>query len=145
MDDFLLELCGSKLTDEQIRMMNPLKLAYIGDVVFELFIRTYVINVEKGNVNLLNKKSVKFVNAKSQSKIARNLEGILTEEEWTILKRGRNQKSLSPPKNSSIGDYKYATGLESLIGYLYLSGRKDRVKDIMLYAIKYINNDYKEL
>jgi ribonuclease-3 family protein len=136
MEKFIEELCGKKLNDEAVRMMSPVKLAYIGDAVFELYIRTYVINSNKGHVKDLNKDAVKFVSAVGQSKVARNLDKIITEEEMTILKRGRNQKSLSAPKNTSIGDYKYATGFESLLGYLFLMGNIDRIRTIIIEAIK---------
>ncbi|MBN2898659.1 MAG: Mini-ribonuclease 3 [Clostridia bacterium] len=145
MEAFLNDLCGGTLTEEQIRMMNPVKLAYIGDVVFELYVRMYVIHVEKRQVHLLNKKTVSFVNAGSQAKVARALETFLTEEEWTVLKRGRNQKSLSPPKNANIGDYKYATGFESLLGYLYLMGQTERVREIVLYAVKLLEGATNEV
>lgn len=138
MEAFLESLCGGTLTEEQIRMMNPVKLAYIGDVVYELYVRVYVIHVEKRGVNLLNKKTVSFVNASAQAKVARSLEEILTEKEWMILKRGRNQKSLSPPKNANIGDYKYATGFESLLGYLYLMGETERVREIVTHSVRLI-------
>jgi len=142
---FLNDLCGGTLSEEQVRMMNPVKLAYIGDVVFELYVRLYVIHVEKRSVNLLNKKTVSFVNATAQAKVAKSLEEILTEEEWMVLKRGRNQKSLKPPKNANIGDYKYATGFESLLGYLYLMGQTDRVREIVLHAIKLIEEPVDEV
>ncbi len=138
MEAFLNSLCGGTLTEEQVRMMNPVKLAYIGDVVYELYVRLYVIHVEKRGVNLLNKKTVSFVNAGAQAKVARSLEEILTEEEWMVLKRGRNQKSLTAPKNANIGDYKYATGFESLLGYLYLMGETDRVREIVMHAVQLI-------
>lgn len=144
METFLNDLCGGTLTEEEVRMMNPVKLAYIGDVVFELYVRLYVIHVEKRGVNLLNKKTVSFVNASAQAKVARSLESFLTENEWMILKRGRNQKSLSPPKNANIGDYKYATGFESLLGYLYLMGQTERVREIVLYSIRLIEGDAHE-
>lgn len=145
MEVFLNSLCGGTLTEEQVRMMNPVKLAYIGDVVYELYVRLYVINVEKRGVHLLNKKTVSFVNASAQAEVARSLEDILTEEEWMVLKRGRNQKSLKPPKNANIGDYKYATGFESLLGYLYLMGKKDRVREIVLHAINLIEGPADEI
>ncbi len=145
MEVFLNSLCGGTLTEEQVRMMNPVKLAYIGDVVYELYVRLYVINVEKRGVHLLNKKTVSFVNASAQAEVARSLEDILTEEEWMVLKRGRNQKSLKPPKNANIGDYKYATGFESLLGFLYLMGKKDRVREIVLHAINLIEGPADEI
>jgi len=142
MEKFIEELCGKKLNDEAVRMMSPVKLAYIGDAVFELYIRTYVINTNKGHVKDLNKDAVKFVSAVGQSKVARSLDKIITEEEMTILKRGRNQKSLSAPKNTSIGDYKYATGFESLLGYLFLMGNIDRIRKIIIEAIKITETNF---
>ena len=142
MDRFIRELCGEKLSEEAVRMMNPVKLDYIGDAVFELYVRTYVINTNKGYVKDLNKDAVKFVSAVGQSKVARNLDKIISEEEMAILKRGRNQKSLSAPKNTSIGDYKYATGFESLLGYLFLMGDMERIRTIITEAIKIIKSDH---
>jgi ribonuclease-3 family protein len=92
MEAFLNELCGGTLTEEQVRMMNPVKLAYIGDVVFELYVRVYVIHVEKRGVNLLNKKTVGFVNAGAQAKIARALESCFNEKKLIIQKKWRKQK-----------------------------------------------------
>lgn len=146
MEAFLESVSGGSLTEEQVRMMNPVKLAYIGDAVYELYVRMYVINTEKRAVHMLNKKTVSFVNAGAQAAAAKSLQEILTEQEWMVLKRGRNQKSLKPPKNANIGDYKYATGFESLIGYLYLMGQTDRVREVVIHSVKLIeeiNNETK--
>jgi ribonuclease-3 family protein len=123
------------MSEEQVKLISPLKLAYIGDAVYEVYIRSYVVNKIKTNVNSMNKMAVKYVKAEAQAKVARGLKDLVSEKEWTILKRGRNQKSATVAKNASIGDYRYATGFEALIGYLYLSGNNDRIREIIKYSI----------
>ena len=110
---------------------NPLALAYIGDTVYDLFIRTKVL--EKGNrhVTDMHKESVRYVNAHSQCISARSIESILTEEEIHVLKWGRNAKSNTSPKNADIVDYRTATGFETLLGFLYLKNDYDRLAYIM--------------
>ena len=110
---------------------SPLALAYIGDGVYEIFIRTYVMN--KGNmpVNKMHKASRELVRASSQSKIYYLIEELLTEEEQAVLRRGRNAKSISTPKNGDMIEYRHATGLEALIGYLYIEGKVDRIKELI--------------
>ena len=115
------------------REYSPLPLAYIGDSVYDLFIRTKVI--EKGNrhVTDLHKESVKFVKAHSQAESVHAIEDKLTENEIRVLKWGRNAKS-TPPKNADVTDYRYATGFETLLGYLYLEGDVDRLKEVLNMA-----------
>lgn len=141
MDSFFGQLEVPKLSKEDIQMMSPLSLAYLGDAVYEMFIRTYIVSTSKMNVNHLNKLSVNFVKAESQAKIARFIESELSEEELRILKRGRNQKSSSVAKNATIGDYRLATGLESLIGWLYLKEDYKRLNSLMTIGIKHIEGD----
>lgn len=117
------------LKGEDIRMLSPLQLAYIGDAVYELYIRTYLLN--KGTpVNKLHNEATQYVKAKSQSDILRALKGFLTEEEKALVRRGRNAKQKSIPKNADVMDYKYATGFESLIGYLYLTRQDARMMEL---------------
>ena len=122
-------------TDKKInpKEYSPLPLAYIGDSVYDLFIRTKVI--EKGNrhVTDLHKESVKFVKAHSQAESVHAIENKLTEDEIRVLKWGRNAKS-TPPKNADVTDYRYATGFETLLGYLYLEGNVDRLKAVLNMA-----------
>ncbi len=118
------------LTKEEILMLSPLQLAYIGDGVYEVFIRTYLMNRGK-NVNEMNKLARKLVNANAQANIVAKLEDFLTEAEKKVIKRGRNTKVNTSPKNMDIMDYKYATGFEALIGKLYLEGQDDRLYEIM--------------
>lgn len=132
------------LSQTDIRMMNPLKLAYLGDAVYEAYIRTYIISKHVMTPNEMSKLAVKYVKAGAQASIVNALKDDLTEEEWTLIKRGRNQKSASVPKNASISDYRYATGFEALIGYLYLMDEKDRIYEIVGLAIDAIETIMQE-
>lgn len=140
MNEFLEVIGKEILTEQDIRMMNPIKLAYLGDAVYEMYIRTYIINNFKGNVNYLNKNTVKYVRASAQASIVKTLESKFSEQEMTIVKRGRNQKSISVPKNASITEYKLATGFESLIGHLYLTGSTERIYEIIKMGIEVIES-----
>lgn len=110
---------------------SPLALAYIGDCVYELFIRTYVLSQGNRSVDKMHKASRELVKASSQAKLYFLLQDELTEEEEAILKRGRNAKSVSHPKNGDIIDYRHATGFEALIGYLYVEGKIERIKELI--------------
>ena len=113
---------------------SPLVLAYIGDTVYDLFIRTKVL--EKGNrhVTVMHKEAVSFVKAHSQSVSAYALEGLLTEDELRVLKWGRNAKSNTTPKNADVTEYRMATGFETLIGYLYLHNENERLEFLLKKA-----------
>jgi ribonuclease III family protein len=118
---------NNSISDSDIRMYNPLVLAYVGDSVYDTFIRTMLVSNGSVQVNKLHKKSLKFVQAKAQAEITEQLYNILTEDEQDIVRRGRNTKSNSVPKNADMNDYRYATGFEALIGYLYLIGNTKRL------------------
>ncbi|MDF2891638.1 MAG: hypothetical protein K0R80_2005 [Clostridia bacterium] len=118
------------LSTSDIRMYNPLVLAYIGDSVYDTFIRTMLVSGGSIQVNKLHKRAIKFVQAKAQAEITEELHNILTEEEQDMVRRGRNTKSGTVPKNADINDYRYATGFEALIGYLYLIGNTKRLMEI---------------
>ena len=120
-----------ELEDTDIRTYSPLTLAYIGDAIYELVIRT--ILVEKGNaqVNKLHQRASKLVKASAQSEIIEKLKPYLTEEEMGIFKRGRNAKSFTMAKNASMSDYRRATGFEALMGYLYLTEQWDRMLELI--------------
>ena len=124
--------------------MSPLVLAYLGDTVYESYVREYLIrkNINK-KVNDLHKSAIKYVNAKAQATVIHAIEEELTEDEERIYKRGRNQKSHTSPKNADIIDYKHATGFEALIGYLYLSEDNERLKYIISKGIEIIENSMK--
>jgi ribonuclease III family protein len=119
------------LTDKDINQLSPLVLAYIGDSIFEVFIRTSMLVDTTASVHKLHKRSIEFVKAKAQSdKIHRILE-FLTDEEQNIVRRGRNAKSGTIPKNADVAEYKYATGFESLLGFLYLKKEYARLLEIL--------------
>lgn len=106
---------------------SPLALAYMGDAVYEVFIRTRVMNRGSMQVNKMHKKSASLVKAEAQARMIQALQEELTEEETAVYKRGRNAHSASSAKNASIRDYRMATGFEALVGYLYLTGQYERL------------------
>lgn len=106
---------------------SPLALAYMGDAVYEVLIRTRVMNRGSMQVNKMHKKSASLVKAEAQARMIQVLQEELTEEETAVYKRGRNAHSASSAKNASIRDYRMATGFEALVGYLYLTGQYERL------------------
>ncbi|MCT4612655.1 MAG: ribonuclease III [Clostridia bacterium] len=114
---------------------SPLALAYIGDCIFELLVRTMLVKKENKQVYKYHKEAVKYVKASAQASISKSIEHMLSEEEIAVFKRGRNSKS-KPPKNADTLEYKYATGFEALIGYLYLKGDMERIYKIVDEGIK---------
>lgn len=127
--------CG----ENDIRTYSPLTLAYIGDAIYDLVIRTVV--VERGNrsADKLHKKTVTYVNARVQAKMIEVLEDELTAEEAAVYHRGRNAKSYTTAKNASVIEYRKATGLEALCGYLYLQGQQERLLYLIRTAIEKMN------
>ena len=122
------------LKEVDIREYSPLTLAYIGDSIYDLIIKTIVINEGNKQVQKLHKETSALVQASAQSFMMRAMQEHLTEEEHAVYKRGRNAKSISPAKNQSITDYRRATGFEALIGFLYLSGETERLDTLMNIA-----------
>lgn len=128
LDTFIKEFkLGDKVPPSQY---SPLTLAYIGDAVYELFVRTYLLRDANFPVNKLHKTAIKMVNAKAQSDLFQKVKDTLSEDELAIYKRGRNTNS-HPPKNADMVDYKSATGIEALVGYLYLKGDSERILEIL--------------
>ena len=121
----------NNLTDIEIRNLNPQSLAFVGDAVFSLYIRHKIVLADKEKPNDQHKHTTHFVKASGQSDIIKNIENILTEEELKIYKRARNYKTNNIAKNSSVTDYKRATGFEALLGYLYLTNNKERLNEIL--------------
>lgn len=119
-----------------IRTYSPLTLAYIGDAVYELVIRTIVVERSNTSANNLHKKAVRYVNAGTQAQMIEALQAELSEEERAIYKRGRNAKSYTTAKNASVIDYRKATGFEALCGYLYLTGKQERMLALIRSAIE---------
>ena len=120
-----------QLADTDIRTYSPLTLAYIGDAIYELVVRT--ILVEKGNtqVNKLNQRANRLVKASAQSEMIEKLKPYLTEEEMAVFKRRRNAKSYTMAKNATMSDYRRATGFEALMGYLYLTEQWERMLELI--------------
>jgi len=113
--------------------INVLVLAYLGDTIYEDYVREFLIKKGIGNVNDLQQASIKYVSAKGQARILKELmdKKVFTEEELSIIKRARNHKGVSHPKSCDIVTYKYATGFEALIGYLKLENRIERIEEII--------------
>ena len=130
----LKELFG--LEDKDIRTYSPLTLAYIGDAIYELIIRS--VRVDKGNMqgNKLHQRASRLVKASAQSAIIEKLKDSLTEEEMAVYKRGRNAKSYTMSKNATMSDYRRATGFEALMGYLYLTEQWDRMLELIKTGIE---------
>lgn len=120
-----------------VREVNVLVLAYLGDTIYEDYIRKYLISLGINNVDELQKKSVNYVSAKHQAEFIKKLldENLLSEEEVDVFKRARNYKSTSHPKNCDIVTYKHATGLEAVIGYLEFTNNRVRIDEIMEYIL----------
>ncbi len=116
-----------------IKEINSLALAFLGDTIYEDYVREYLIKKGIANVNELQTESIKYSSAKAQCEIVKRLidENFFSEEELEIIKRARNHKGNSHPKNCDIVTYKYATGLEALIGYLKLDNNINRIEEIM--------------
>lgn len=136
MSDFFETANVDKLSPLDVRMMNPLKLAYLGDAIYEAYVRIYLISKYVSTPHEMSRMAVSYVKAKAQATIVNALKEELTEEEWTMVKRGRNQKTASVPKHAKVSDYRYATGFEALIGYLYLTEQKSRIYEIVSKGIE---------
>ncbi|MCI8496102.1 MAG: ribonuclease III [Lachnospiraceae bacterium] len=131
---YILEKFGMKAQD--IRSYSPLTLAFIGDGIYDLIIRSVVVGKGNSHVNNLHKRASSLVKAQSQSELIKALLPELTEEETAVYKRGRNAKSTTVAKNATISDYRRATGFEALIGYLYLEGQMDRIMELILSGME---------
>ena len=125
-----LEECFSPGKTEA-EQYSPLDLAYIGDCIFDLIIKTLVIRKGNKQVQKLHQETSRYVQASAQSEMMRAMQEQLTEEEHAVYKRGRNAKSVSPAKNQSITDYRRATGFEAVMGYLYLKKEWKRLLDLV--------------
>lgn len=124
--------CGGS----DVRAYSPLTLAYIGDAVYDVIIRTIVVERANRAVNELHKRTVKYVQAGVQAAMIEALMEELSEDEVAVYKRGRNAKSYTQAKNASIQDYRKATGFEALIGFLYLSGQTQRILCLIKTGIR---------
>ena len=134
----MLEPISRKKDVEEVNTMSPLTWAYVGDAVYELFVRTHLINTTRLKPHMLHVESIKYVKAEAQVKMLNKISDSLTEEEKEIVRRGRNAENHHIPKNATVEEYSYSTAFEALIGYLYLTKKDERLKEILE---KCINKD----
>ncbi len=135
------KLLGLKAVD--VASYSPLVLAYIGDGVYELFVRTVVVNRGNLQVNKMHKQSADLVKAETQSRMIRLLEPELTPEELSVFKRGRNAKSATMAKHATMSDYRRATGFEALVGYLYLTEQFQRLVELVSRGLELLREETK--
>ena len=129
-----------QMEEVDLREYSPLTLAYIGDCIYDLVIKSLVISGGNKQVNKLHQETSKLVQASAQSLMMRSMQEHLTEEEHAVYKRGRNAKSVSPAKNQSITDYRRATGFEALLGYLYLKKDYKRLLELVKIGLDSLDN-----
>lgn len=120
-------------------LAQPLVLAYVGDAVYDLYIRQYLVSLGNLKPHELHRRAAKYVSAKAQSSILHDLLPALSEEEIDIVKRGRNAKSGTQPKHTDVVQYRQSTGFEALIGYLFLCGKRERLQFILDSTIKQVS------
>lgn len=135
----LLNNISNHSKKENVLNYSGLNLAYIGDCVFELLVRTYVMKNFPSTVSKMDKHSRMYVKASSQAAMFHSLMDICNQKEIDILKRGRNAKSYTSAKNASITDYRHSTGLEALFGYLYFEGDIDRIEELFAICLETID------
>ena len=125
------DLIERKKNVAEVNTMSPLTWAYVGDAVFELLIRTHLINKTRLKPHMLHIEAIKYVKADAQVEILRRIKKELSMEEMEIVRRGRNAQNHHVPKNAPLEEYSYATAFEALIGYLYLTKQDQRLKEIL--------------
>ena len=125
------EVIKIEKSPEEVQVMSPLTWAYVGDCVYELFIRTHLVNSTNLKPHKLHLETIKYVKANAQAKTLNKIYDELNEEEKDIVRRGRNTENHHLPKNSNVQEYMYATAFEALIGYLYLTKQHKRLEEIL--------------
>lgn len=138
-NEYILKKFGMEARDT--RTYSPLVLAYIGDGIYDLVIRTMMVGKGNAHVNLLHKRTSQLVKAHAQSEMISMLLPELTEEEQAAYRRGRNAHSPTMAKNATMADYRRATGFEALMGYLYLEDRMDRLMELVLLGLDRMERD----
>lgn len=129
------------LGEVDVRAYSPLTLAYIGDAVYDIIIRTVVVERSNKPAHELHKQTSSFVKAQTQAELIEALQELLTEDELAVYKRGRNAKSYTTAKNASVGDYRKATGLEALVGWLYLQDETARAIELVRQGLTRIGRE----
>lgn len=134
-----MEFIERKKELQDVKMLSPLVWAYIGDSVYEAFIRVNLVNKSNAKPHKLHIESIKYVKAKAQADILKNIQANLSEEELEIVRRGRNAENHHVAKNANVADYSMSTAFEALIGYLYLTKQDERLKEILDLSLNTIN------
>lgn len=142
LDDCIREMLELKEVD--VNSYSPLVLAYIGDCIYDLIIKTIVISGGNKQVHKLHEETSTYVQASAQSLMMRAIQPCLSEEEHAVYRRGRNSRTVSPAKNQSITDYRRATGFEALIGYLYLKKEYHRILELVKTGLQNLSHDNQE-
>ncbi len=142
MKEFLQSLGINDEITKDTRRISPLVLAYVGDAVYERYIRIYVIARKRGNVHNLHKRAIKYVKASGQAYALSQIMNMLTDDEKAIVRRARNQKPHSVPKNANLSDYCHATALEALLGHHMIENNISRIEEIMKSVIIAVNNKF---
>ncbi len=135
----MLEIMERNRDEMDVNNMSPLIWAYVGDCVYELYVRSHLVNTTKQKPHQLHIKTIQYVKASAQAMILKKMQDTLTEEEKKIVRRGRNVQNHHLPKNADPQDYMYATAFEALIGYLYLTKKDERLQEILKDVIKMID------
>lgn len=125
------EFINIERDENEVNLMSPLVWAYVGDCVYELYVRTQLINKTNLKPHKLHIESIKYVKAKAQAELLQQIMDDLTDDEKDIVRRGRNTENHHLPKNSNVQEYMYSTAFEALIGYLYLTKQNKRLKEIL--------------
>ena len=129
------------MTKEELRKMNTTTLAYLGDAVFEVIVREKIVTEKPGDVDRAHHTAVRYVSASGQAKAARAMvsSGFLTDEETAVYKKARNHRAMSRPQHADPKEYKIATGFEALLGWLYLSDERERLREIAAEAVRIVD------
>ncbi|XID90855.1 Mini-ribonuclease 3 [Paenibacillaceae bacterium WGS1546] len=122
--------------DVPVRLLSPIVLAYVGDAVYEVYVRQRLVAGSSRKPHELHRAATGYVSAAAQAELLRKWTPLLTEEEAEVVRRGRNAKSGQPPRNADPGDYRHATALECLVGYLYYNGDKARLEQLIGMAFE---------
>lgn len=124
-----------QISVEKLNQISPLAMAYVGDAVYDLAVRSRLVAEQSGKIKEIHQAAVEMVNAQAQAEFLREIENRLTEEERAAVRRGRNAKSHSHPRGVGVVEYRLSTGLETLFGYLFLKGDHERLKEILGWAM----------
>ena len=134
------------MTQEQLRKMNTTTLAYLGDAVFEVIVREKIVCERPGDVDRAHHSAVRYVSAAGQAKAAKAMvsSGFLSEDEQAVYRKGRNHRAMSRPQHADPKEYKIATGFETLLGWLYLSDERERLREIAAEAVRIVDASEKK-